>query len=336
MDGYAKLIEEYRGGLLENTHYGYICVVDRDSNVLYSAGDINTKVYYRSASKPVQALPTIALELDRKYGLTEAECAVMAGSHTAQDVHVAALEGILHKAGLREEDLIMNPTVPADTESNENRIRAGIPPRRIYHNCSGKHLSLMLLQRHLTGSVKDYHRIDSPAQQTVLAAMASASEVEKAQVTVGIDGCGVPVFAVPIKNIACAFKNLACPEKMPDARLGAAAARFVPMINRNPIMLRGRGFICGNINRDPNLIGKGGAMGVYGIGMKKEGLGISLKIADGTDYLWPFLIAGIFRELGYSRQETYDMLLGLNSGIIKNDNGLVVGEARNVFTLQRA
>ena len=30
------------------------------------------------------------------------------------------------------------------------------------------------------------------------------------------------------------------------------------------------------------------------------------------------------------------MLLELNSGIIKNDNGLVVGEAKNVFALQRA
>ncbi|MBQ2690610.1 MAG: asparaginase [Clostridia bacterium] len=335
MEGYAKLIEEYRGGLLENTHYGYICVVDKDSNVVYSAGDVNSKVFYRSASKPVQALPTIAMGLDREFGLTDTECAIFAGSHTAQDVHVNALESIMRKAGIDENDLIMKPAVPADVQSNEERIRKGIPPRKVFHNCSGKHLSLMLLQRRLTGSVKGYHEISSPAQQTVLRAMAIASEVDKEDIGIGIDGCGVPVFAVPIKNIACAFKNLARPEKMADEELAEAARRFVPMINANPIMLRGRGFICGNINRDQNLIGKGGAMGVYGVALKEEGLGISLKIADGTDYLWPFLLAGIFREIGYNKQETLDMLYSLNSGIIRNDNDLVVGEAKNVFELKR-
>jgi len=336
MDRYAKLIEEYRGGLLENTHYGYICVVDKDSNVVWSAGDVEQKVFYRSASKPVQALPTISMELDKKYGLTGRECAIFAGSHTAQDIHVEALESIMRKAGIDENDLIMNPTYPADVLSNEARIRAGIPTRKVFHNCSGKHLSLMLLQRELTGAVKGYHEIGSPAQQTVIETMAIASEVEKDEIGIGIDGCGVPVFAVPLKNIAVAFKNLARPEKMPDAKLGEAAARFVPMINDNPIMLRGRGFLCGNINRDRNLIGKGGAMGVYGVALKEEGLGISLKIADGTDYLWPFLLGGIFREIGYNKQETLDMLHELNSGIIKNDNGIVVGEAKNVFELKKA
>lgn len=333
MDGYVKLIEEYRGETLENTHYGYIAVVDKDSNVILSTGDISTSVYYRSASKPVQALPTIALGLDREFGLTDEECAIMAGSHTAQDIHVAALESIMKKANINEADMIMNPAVPADTIANEERIRQGISARKVYHNCSGKHLSLMLVQRKLTGSYKDYHLINSAAQQMVLETVATVSEVEKSSIQIGIDGCGVPVFAVPMTNIAIAFKNLARPEKIADANLREAAMRYVPMINANPIMMRGRGFVCGNINRDQNLVGKGGAMGVYGIGMKAEGLGISLKIADGTDYLWPFLIAGIFKEIGYDNKETYDILAGINSGIIKNDTGSEVGYAKNVFTL---
>ena len=336
MGTYAKLIEEYRGGILENVHYGYICVVDKDSNVVWSAGDPNQKVFYRSASKPVQALPTIAMDLDKKYGLTSRECAIFAGSHAAEQVHVEALESIMRKAGIDEQDLIMNPAYPADQKSNEARILAGLPYRKVYHNCAGKHLSLMLLQRELTGSVKGYHEIESPAQQVVLETMAIASEVEKDSIGIGIDGCGVPVFAVPIKNIAVAFKNLARPEKMPDEKLGAAAARFVPMVSENPVMLRGREFLCGNINRDQNLIGKGGAMGVYGVALKEEGLGISLKLADGTESMWPFLLAGIFREIGYSKQETQDMLLGFNNGIIKNDNGIIVGEAKPVYELKKA
>ena len=49
-----------------------------------------------------------------------------------------------------------------------------------------------------------------------------------------------------------------------------------------------------------------------------------------------FLLAGIFREIGYSKQETQDMLLGFNNGIIKNDNGIIVGEAKPVYELKKA
>ena len=39
MGTYAKLIEEYRGGILENVHYGYICVVDKDCTVVAIKAD---------------------------------------------------------------------------------------------------------------------------------------------------------------------------------------------------------------------------------------------------------------------------------------------------------
>ena len=38
---------------------GYLCIVDEHSRVLYSVGDPNAVVYYRSSSKPIQALPVI-------------------------------------------------------------------------------------------------------------------------------------------------------------------------------------------------------------------------------------------------------------------------------------
>ena len=51
------LVYEYRADLLDLIHMGYICVVDEQGKVLYSVGDPNERVYYRSASKPIQALP---------------------------------------------------------------------------------------------------------------------------------------------------------------------------------------------------------------------------------------------------------------------------------------
>ena len=89
------------------------------------------------------------------------------------------------------------------------------------------------------------------------------------------------------------------------------------------------------INHDPNIVAKGGANGVYGIGLKKERLGISFKLKDGTEAMWPVIIAEIFRQIGYQNPETMAMLERLNSGVVFNDNGIAVGTSRAVFKLER-
>lgn len=327
------LTEEYRGGLLDLLHEGYVTVVDAQGKVVLHAGNPEATVYYRSASKPIQALPVIAHRLDEQFGLTDEESVIFSGSHLAEEFHVRALRSIIQKTGLDENDLIMKPTAPGSKPANEARIRAGLPPLPIYHNCSGKHLALMLTQRVLGGDVKDYWRVGSVGQREVLRTMSVLSEYPEEKFTIGIDGCGVPVFACPMKNIATAYKNLACIDTIADDTLRDAAARYIPRIHQYPRMIRGTGYLCSRINEDPNIIAKGGANGVYGIGLKKERLGISFKVKDGTEAVWPLLVREIFRQIGYFNPETDAMLLSLHDGLIRNDNDTVVGEVRTVFQL---
>ncbi len=331
----AIVTEEYRGGLLDLIHEGYICVVDENSKVIKSAGNPEAMVYYRSASKPFQALPVIARGLDEKYGITEEESVLFSGSHLGESFHVAAIRSMFQKAGMDLADLVMNPAEPGSTAANEDRIRKGLPKEKFYHNCSGKHTGAMLLQKELDPEhIRDYWKVDSAAQQEILRAIAILSEYPKEQVRIGIDGCGVPVFAVPMKNIATAFKNIACIDTIKDENLRLAAQRYIPRIHRYPLMMRGTGYLCSLINYDPNLVAKGGANGVYGIGLKKERIGIALKLKDGTEAVWPILIKEIFRQIGYYNEDTFRMLDSLNSGTIINDNGTPVGTCKAVFTLQ--
>lgn len=332
MYAFVPLIHEYRGEVHDLTHFGYICAVDENANVLFHAGDPDAVVYYRSASKPLQALPVIELELDRKYGLTEEESVIFSGSHAGEPFHIAALERILAKTGLREEDLCMNPAVPALAYANEDRIRRGLPPRKLYHNCSGKHLALMLLQRELGGEVRDYWKEDSLAQRRVRETIQALSETE--DVKVGVDGCGVPVFACGMRHIAAAYKNLACPDRIAGASLRAAAERYVPLIHRYPLMMRGTGYLCSLINYDPNIVGKGGANGSYGFALKKERIGVSLKLADGTESGWPLLVLELLRRLDALSPETEERLMGLRPCTITNDCGMVVGRREPVFRLE--
>ena len=45
MSDTVRLTEEFRGGLLDLTHYGYISIVDEKGKVIYSAGDPEAMVF---------------------------------------------------------------------------------------------------------------------------------------------------------------------------------------------------------------------------------------------------------------------------------------------------
>lgn len=328
---YATLVNEYRGELLDLVHNGYLTIVDENSNVLFNVGDPETKVYYRSASKPLQALPIIALNLDKKYGLTEEETVIFSGSHTGEVFHVAALERIMEKTELTEDMLVMKPAVPFDRASNEARIKNEMPPRKIYHNCSGKHLGLMLLQRELGGYTADYWKKSEIAQKEVKRVIKTMSETD--EVSIGIDGCGVPVFAVGMKNIAIGFKNLACLDTIKDEGLQDTATRYIPRLNKYNYMMRGTGYLCSLLNKDPNIVAKGGSNGIYGFGLKKQRLGISFKLIDGTEKVWPTIIMTVLRGLKCLSEDTEVRLNSLNPFVILNDNDIEVGCLKAAFSV---
>ena len=225
--------------------------------------------------------------------------------------------------------LVLNPTVPTAAYANEERIRRGLPKRKLYHNCSGKHLALMLLQRELGQEVTDYWKPEAAAQKMVEDTICKISGAQK--LTVGFDGCGVPVFACAMKNIAVSYRNLACPDGIPDEKLRATVAGYIPRIHAYPLMMRGTGYLCSLINYDPNLVGKGGANGVYGFGLRRERLGVSFKLADGTEDSWPLMVLKILSRLGCLSEETKERLEGLSPNVIWNDNELVVGRRELCF-----
>jgi len=333
---YEPLVKEYRGKLLDNIHVGYICVVDEKSNVIGHTGNPEEFVYYRSTAKPIQALDTIALGLDKRYNVTEEESILFASSHAAESFHVDALLSIMKKTAITEDMLIMLPASPTNKPANEERIRSGLPLRKIYHNCAGMHMSLMLIQRELGGDILDYWKEDALVNSVSMKTISVISELPERNIGIGIDGCGVPVFAVSMKNAAVAFKNLACIDTIKDEKLSSAAEKYIPLFNKYNRMIRGTGFICSLINKDTNIIAKGGGAGVYAIGLKKERIGISIKLADGTENTWPVIISEIFKQIGYYNSDTAKILDNLNNGIIYNDNKYPIGHCETVFKLSGA
>ena len=327
----APLVHEYRGKTLDLIHYGHIAVVDEKSRLICGAGDPRAVVFYRSASKPIQALPAIHHGLDAEYGLTDEETSIFAGSHAGEDFHIAALESILSKTGLSEDMFIMKPAAPSNSKTNEERILNRLPKRKLFHNCSGKHAALLLLQRKLGGRTEDYWKLDSPAQGEVVRAIKTVAETDRLEH--GVDGCGVPVFAVGLEHIAISFKNLARPAAIRDEALARAAERFIPRMHAYPLMVAGTGRICSHLNRDANIVAKYGANGVYGLALREEGIGVAFKVTDGTERACPIIVMDILRALGCLSPETERRLEELNPSVVKNDNETPVARRETVFRI---
>jgi L-asparaginase II len=323
----AVLLQETRGHIVENIHSGRAVIVDAGGKILFQAGDSRTLTYYRSASKPLQALAVLRRKLDLQYGFSGAETAIMAGSHMGEDIHVSTILSALAKASLSEEDMVMAPAYPSHPEAMREAVKRGKGPRKAMHNCSGKHTGLMLLSRGLDDTAP-YWDIRSNTQREVADCISLLTEFPREKIGIGLDGCGVPVFAAPLYNMALSFRNLACPHliKSGDDALREAAARMGAAMNANPFMIRGTGSVCTALNSKPDIVAKSGRFGVYGIGIRSLGIGIAYKFEDGNEEHYPILIKALLEKIEYHTDGVLEDMDNLDSGDITNDLGLVAGK----------
>ncbi|MED1825620.1 asparaginase [Brevibacillus agri] len=331
----VPLVEEYRGGILENVHSGMICGVGEDGQVIYAAGDVEHVALLRSAAKPFQAIPVARQNIAETFGLTSREAALFAASHRGEVYHLEALESILSKTGIREDELLTCPTYPLNEEPKFACLSQGVAKRRLFHNCAGKHLGFLALSKERGFSTDDYYKQEHPAQQEALAAFASLADYPKEKIRLAVDGCGFPVYALPLKHLAVAYMKLACPDLIADQPTREAVQKITGWMTAHPEMIASHRFICTALLTDPNIIAKGGAMGVYGFALKKERISFSLKVLDGSEAVWPLVIAGILEQIAYSNKETIARLHALSPKEIANDNRLIVGEKRPVFVLEK-
>ncbi len=334
------LTTETRGGMVENVHCGTVCVVS-ERGVEYSTGRYTDEYFFRSSSKPIQALPVLLLGLDKKYGLSEDECAIMAGSNAGEKYCTDVVQSLMAKAGVTEDDLVMKPRYSSHEGTKFAALAAGEPPKKIWHGCTPKHIGCILVQRELTGSGKGYEQPDSAVQRLIRYVISMFTDTPYEAITLGCDGCGVPVFAVPGPALAKSYLRMACPELLPDKGMSDVTARMTKLMNKYPYLVRGNEYLCTVLNSDPNLTAKGGASGVYTFGLKKERLGVMLKIYDGTETSWQPVVAEILRQVSpeinrelIQKLETTE-LIGTTCRNIRNMTGAVIGEMTPVFKLDK-
>jgi L-asparaginase II len=282
------LVRVVRNGLQESEHEFHVAVADDSGRLVAHAGDPRRRVFARSSMKPVQASVSASLIAHR---ITDRHLALMCASHNGENVHVRVVRSLLATGGLDESALGNTPGWPLDREAAA-RVRG---PTRIRHNCSGKHAGMVVASASSGWRVDTYLRPSHPLQKAILAAVRAGTGAEG--IVIGVDGCGAPVFGMPLAAMAVVFARLVRPERFGD--LAEDVARSTAAMRANPYLVAGRRREDTAIMQAaPNLVVKSGAEALLCAADVESGLGVAVKVADGGDRAAPPALLRALELLG--------------------------------------
>ncbi len=270
MDAISVTVE--RGGTVEAVHLVHVVSTDGEQR-----GDPELVCHLRSSLKPLQAIPFV----DGYDDLDADEIAIACASHEAEPAQLAAVRKVLARAR-------------ADVDDLENGPQPGRPDGKLGHNCSGKHAGMLAACRAHGWPLHPYRSPSHPLQERIAGLVGPAA--------IGIDGCGVPTFAMTLVRMARLFTTV--PERVVEA------------MRTRPELVGGAGSDDTALMRAlPGWIAKRGAEGLL-CALSPEGVGWAFKVADGTTR---GLRPALGQVLGIDSFETVQL---------RNSLGEVVGSVR--------
>lgn len=329
----------YRGELHDLTSHGHIAVVDHKGKLLYSYGEPERVIYARSSAKPIQTLATYETGAVEAYGLDNKEIALLCSSHSGELYHLESVVDILTKAQLDKSYLKCGPAAPLGAGMANEYLKQGIVEfDEIYNNCSGKHSGMLVSAKYLNESLDDYYLPEHNVQKRIIQAIKEVCRYD-GEIIIGIDGCGVPVHALPLSKFAEGYARLARPEEEFEGKRREIVERITKAMMEYPEYVGGSK---GRLNTvlmqqyKGDMFAKDGADGYFALGIKSEGIGITAKIEDGNfDRIGPVILETL-RQLNLIDAEKLEAMKSFYRPEIKNARSEVVGHVEAAFKLEKA
>lgn len=314
-----------RSGMPESLHSGWLVVVDAEGRLVARIGD-DAGIFTRSSLKPIQALPLIASGGADRWQLDAPALAVTAASHAGSRRHRETVSRLLAQAGLSPELLQCGTHEPYDAEAARELIISGEPPTPLHCNCSGKHAGMLAFAAHMGWPRDGYLDPAHPVQEAVREAVLAVTSCPPASLSYGIDGCGLPVWHMPLSHLALGFARLGRPETLPP-RWREAAARIVAAMAAHPDLVSGAGRFDTELMRltEGRIVGKGGGEAVHAGLIPERGWGWALKIGDGNRRATPPLLLAVLDALGALEDRERAALEDWMRPTLPNNRGEAVG-----------
>ncbi len=303
------LVKYIRDGLVEEQHFGYVMVLNRVHVVDRVGESGNYPFYMRSCAKPLQAALMIDFGMDEAFDMTEEEIAFCCASHTGEQCHIDIARELLRKIGISEDKLKCGVHPPLSKAAYEKMLLDDEEPTVLHNNCSGKHIMMLGLCAMHNWDLETYNESYHPLQKLIKERIYELCELKK-EYPVTTDGCGVPVFAMPLENMGKGFINVFCSDeykKIRDAFL------------HHPYIIGGE---CRTdtkiLENSDHLIAKVGAGGLCIVTNLENEECLVVKISDCDMKAREIVVLDSLRNLHWADIET--------EHAIKTHSGKVVGE----------
>jgi len=295
------LARHLRDGIEESVHRGDIVEADVAGRIIRQLGDPDRIVTLRSTVKPFGLLSLIEAGGIAAFDLEPPEIAILASSHSGEDLHVRTLQGIYRRSGVSQALLACGSEgAPLDPLTAARLARDGEKAGPIRHMCSGQHTVSLLLSRIRGWDATDYWKPNHPAQIAYRTAVAQAYGTTPTKLRTAIDGCGVETYAFRLREVARAYAMFADPGAVPadDPRSALAASLTIirDAMLANPEMIGGRHdrLDTSLMKAAPGrLVSKAGMEALRGIAILPgprtgtsavRATGMAVKIEDGDGY----------------------------------------------------
>jgi len=261
-DGCVPLVRVTRSGVQDTLHRGAAVVVDHGGETLLRYGDPGTRAYIRSAAKPIQCIPVLTSGAADAFRLTDADIAIISGSHRGGPAQVRQVRSILRKCGC-----------------SERHLQSGTGIR---DNCSGKHAGMLAVCRRKRYRIRDYTNPSHPHQLAILAVLQAVCGLEDGDVHVGVDGCSAPIHDFAIGHMALGYARMSVAEEHFDPATASAIRRITTAMERHPGGHTGEPPYAEVLDGEARLLTKAGGNGVYCAGAVGRGIGFAVKVEDGS------------------------------------------------------
>lgn len=267
----VKLIEYIRDGLIEQEHFGFLVKINSDKSVIKIGDDNNYPFYLRSCAKPLQASLIIDFGIDEFYSMTDEEIAICCASHAGESCHEKVVKDFLAKIGIEDSFMKCGLHKPI-SKTEQNKLLISGQKESIYqNNCSGKHAMMLAICLKMGWDLDTYDEINHPIQVAIKNKIYELCNI-KVNYPVTKDGCGVPIYAMPLENMLQGYLKLFSDTKY---------SKNKNAIVQNPYLLGGEDRLDTAIMTvNPKLIAKVGAGGLCIVINLETTEGLIVKIMD--------------------------------------------------------
>ena len=346
------LVRLLRNGIEESVHRGDIVESDAAGRLIRVLGDPDRIVTLRSTVKPFGLIALVEDGGIEAFDLEPAELAILASSHSGEDLHVRTLQGIYRRSGVSQAHLACGAEgAPLDELTASRLARDGEKAGPIRHMCSGQHTVSLLLSRLHDWDPVEYWKPTHPSQVAYRAAVAGAFGTTPARLVTAIDGCGVETFAFSLREVARAYATLADPSAIPAGDSRAVHAPALTKIRdamlANPEMIGGRHdrLDTSAMKAAPGrLVSKAGMEALRGMAIlagprngshEERASGLAVKIEDGDGYdrgTWAASVEAL-RQAGLLDDAALRALARYHQPQILDPHGRIGAEAVAEFEL---